>query len=137
MLSVVGITKPTLTLFSDFIFSKTLAKSVSLVTKTTCSMVSSVNTSYSDSTAIFTSVCFYSSFHISTYSHSLGGLFGSSQLRTLADNQAVYISKHHQPAIVETVNFFNHSRYARFSRKQPAQCSGQSIKLDFDTKLRI
>jgi len=78
MLSVVGITKPTLTLPRDFIFSKTPAKSVSLVTKTTCSMVSSVNTSYSDSTAMFTSVCFSSSFHISIYSHSLGGLFGSS-----------------------------------------------------------
>jgi type IV secretory pathway TraG/TraD family ATPase VirD4 len=64
-------------------------------------------------------------------------LLSSSQLRTLADNQAVYISKHHQPAIIETVNFFNNSRYARLAKKQPAQCSEQSIKLDFDSKLRI
>ena len=64
-------------------------------------------------------------------------LLSSGQLRTLADNQAVYVSKHHQPTIVETVNFFNHSRYARLAKKEPAQCSEQSIQIEFDTKLRI
>lgn len=64
-------------------------------------------------------------------------LLSSGQLRTLADNQAVYISKHYHPAILETVNFFNHSRYAGLAKKQPAQCNEPSIKLDFDSKLRI
>lgn len=64
-------------------------------------------------------------------------LLPADQLRTLASNQALYITGNSPPAIIDYVNFFNHSRYARLARKQPAQCSEQSIKLNFDSKLRI
>jgi type IV secretory pathway TraG/TraD family ATPase VirD4 len=64
-------------------------------------------------------------------------LLPADQLRTLNSNQALYITGNKQPAIIEYVNFFNHPRYARLAKKQPAQCNEQSIQLDFDSKLRI
>jgi len=64
-------------------------------------------------------------------------LLSSNQLRTMNDNQAVFISKNKHPAIVECMPFFHSRKYARLTRRAPAICSEQSVKLDFDTKLRI
>lgn len=64
-------------------------------------------------------------------------LLPADQLRTLGSNQALYITGNSLPAVVDYVNFFNHPRYARLARKEPAQCNEQSITLDFDSKLRI
>lgn len=64
-------------------------------------------------------------------------LLSPSQLRTLGENQAVFIAKHIPPTILDCVNFFNHSLYSRLAKKAPAQYSSSSVKLDFDSKLRI
>jgi type IV secretion system protein VirD4 len=64
-------------------------------------------------------------------------LLAADQFRTMNDNQAVYISKNKHPTIVECVPFFNSRKYTGLTRRTPALCSGQSVKLNFDTKLRI
>ncbi|MGL1959450.1 MAG: type IV secretory system conjugative DNA transfer family protein [Colwellia sp.] len=64
-------------------------------------------------------------------------LMSADQLRTMEDNQAMFISRNKYPTIIETVAYYNNRRFSRLTRKAPALCSGQSIKLDFDTKLRI
>lgn len=64
-------------------------------------------------------------------------LLAPDQLRTMNDNQAVFISKNKHPTIIECVPFFNNRKYAGLTKRTPALCSGQSVKLNFDTKLRI
>jgi len=64
-------------------------------------------------------------------------LLASDQMRTMNDNQAVFVSSNKHPTIVECVPFFSSRKYAGLTRRAPALCSAQSVKLNFDSKLRI
>ena len=63
-------------------------------------------------------------------------LLASEQMRTMADNQAVFISKNRHPIIIECLSYFNNGKYARLTKRDPATV-GQSVSLNFDTKLRL
>lgn len=64
-------------------------------------------------------------------------LLPADQIRTLSDNQAVFISKNKYPTILECVPFFNSRKYSGLTRRAPASSNTQSMKLNFNTKLRI
>ena len=63
-------------------------------------------------------------------------LLASDQLRTMADNQAMFISKNRHPIIIEYHNFFNNRKFSKLTSLSPT-VGKQSVTLDFDTKLRF
>ncbi len=64
------------------------------------------------------------------------GLLTADQIRTMADNQAVFISKNRHPAIIEFVPYYNNGKYKKLTKLSPFQGAGK-VTLDFDTKLRL
>jgi len=64
-------------------------------------------------------------------------LLAPDQLRTMGSNQAVFISTYKQATVIDCVGYFNHSRYSRLTKKPSAQTSKASVKLNFDTTLRL
>jgi len=63
-------------------------------------------------------------------------LFASDQLRTMSDNQAMFISKNKHPIIIQYHNFFSNRKFSKLTTFPPV-ISEQSVTLDFDTKLRL
>ncbi len=70
--------------------------------------------------------------------YSEADLFAADQLRTMADNQAIFISKNRNPMLLEFHNYFNNRKYSRLTQKASSVgFNEEDITLNFNSKLDI
>ena len=64
-------------------------------------------------------------------------LLAPDQLRTVKDDQAIFISKNKNPTILECLPYYKNRKYLQCTQIPPAQNDTESMNIHFDTNLRI